>query len=119
MVIYENKIKAIGADADEFKTDGMIILFGEGAPDELKDSCYIVEVMPLQGTIEAGHIMKIGSEEFKITAVGEEAPVTLNGLGHCTLNFSGQTEADLPGSIYLEEKPVPEISLGTAIQIIG
>ena len=55
---------------------------------------------------------------YKITCVGEEAPVTLAGLGHCTIRFNGMTEAELPGTLYVEEKPVPEIKIGTTIKII-
>ena len=57
-------------------------------------------------------------EEFKITCVGHEAPVTLKGLGHCTINFSGATEAELPGTIYVEAKPMPEVKIGTTLQIV-
>ena len=62
--------------------------------------------------------LKIDENEYKITCVGEEAPVTLAGLGHCTIRFNGMTEAELPGTLYVEEKPVPEIKIGTTIQII-
>ena len=44
--------------------------------------------------------------------------VTLAGLGHCTIRFNGMTEAELPGTLYVEEKAVPEIKVGTTIQII-
>ena len=56
---------------------------------------------------------------YTITAVGSEAPVTLAGLGHCTMNFSGQTTVELPGTIYIENKPLPEIKVGTVIQILA
>ena len=69
---------------------------------------------PINGEIKAGQTLKIDENEYKITCVGEEAPVTLAGLGHCTIRFNGMTEAEL----YVEEKPVPEIKIGTTIQII-
>lgn len=117
-VIYENQVQNIGSGANDFKESGMIILFGDSAPDSIKDFCYSVNVNPINGTIAAGQTMKFGDSEYKITAVGEEAPVTLAGLGHCTINFSGATEVELPGTIYLESKPQPEIVVGTTIQII-
>lgn len=67
---------------------------------------------------KAGQTLKIDENEYKITCVGEEAPVTLAGLGHCTIRFNGMTEAELPGTLYVEEKAVPEIKVGTTIQII-
>ena len=60
----------------------------------------------------------IDGQEYKITCVGYEAPITLKGLGHCTFNFSGAKEAELPGTIYCEAKPMPEIGIGSVIRII-
>ncbi len=117
-IIYENQVKALGACVEEFKGSDMLILFGDNAPEELRDYCYSVSVNPINGTITAGQTMKFGSSAYKITAVGSEAPVTLAGLGHCTVSFSGQDTVDLPGTIYVEKKPMPEIQVGTVIQIV-
>ncbi|MCQ2492931.1 MAG: PTS glucitol/sorbitol transporter subunit IIA [Lachnospiraceae bacterium] len=116
-LIYENEIKNIGPMANAF--EGIVVFFGEGAPDEIKDFCYTTSVNPINGTIAAGQVLKFDDQEYKITAVGDEAPHTLAGLGHCSINFSGQTEVDLPGTIYVENKPMPKIEIGTKIQIIG
>ncbi len=117
-IIYENRVKAMGVCVDEFKDSGMLILFGDNAPEEIRDYCYSVDVNPINGTIAAGQTLKFGDSAYKITAVGSEAPVTLAGLGHCTINFSGQTTVDLPGTIYVENKPQPEIAVGAVIQIV-
>ena len=117
-VIYENQIKAAGPIVEEFKDMNMFVIFGDNAPDEIKDYCYCVNVNPIQGTIASGQTLKIGDNEYKITAVGHEAPVTLAGLGHCTINFSGQTTVELPGTIYVENKPIPAMEIGTVIKII-
>lgn len=116
-VIYENEVKACGPMAKAF--DGILVIFGDNAPAEIKDFCYAVSVNPINGTIQAGQTVRFGDEKYKITAVGEEAPHTLAGLGHCSFNFSGQTEVELPGTIYLEKKPMPNVEIGTKIQIIG
>lgn len=117
MTIYENKVKEIGSMIDEFKDSSFIILFGENAPSELKDFCYVVDVTPLNGEITAGHTISFDNQEYKITAVGKEAQITLKDLGHCTINFNGQTEVELPGTIYVERKAKPEIHIGTTIKI--
>ena len=57
-------------------------------------------------------------EIHRITAVGDEAPVTLAGLGHMTINMSGKTEAELPGTLYTEEAEIPEMHVGTKITIL-
>ena len=117
-VIYENQVKAAGECVEEFKDAGMFIIFGENAPDEIKDYCYSVSVNPINGDIAPGQYVVIDGQEFKITCVGYEAPITLKGLGHCTFNFSGATEAELPGTIYVEAKPMPEVKIGTTLKII-
>ena len=117
-VIYENEIKALGALVEEFKETGMFVMFGEGAPDTLSDFCYTVSVNPIDGEIKPGQTFEIDGEPFTITAVGEEAPHTLAGLGHCTVNLNGNTVADLPGTICLEAKPMPDLHVGTKIRII-
>lgn len=117
-IIYENQVKALGACVDEFQEAGLFIIFGDNAPDELKNYCYSVSVNPIQGTIAAGQVLKVDDAVYRITAVGSEAPHTLEGLGHCTINFSGQTTVDLPGTIYVENKPMPKLCVGTVLQII-
>ncbi len=117
-IIYENKVKALGSCVDEFQDAGFFILFGDSAPEELRDYCYSIDVNPIDGTIAPGQILRVGGSEYRITAVGEEAPVTLAGLGHCTINFSGQTEVEMLGTIYVESKPMPDVSVGAVIQII-
>ena len=35
-----------------------------------------------------------------------------------TINMSGKTEAELPGSLYTEEAEVPYIQVGTKLRIV-
>lgn len=117
-VIYENQVKELGVAVEEFRDAGMFIIFGDSAPAELKDYCYSVSVNPINGEIKAGQYLQVDDWEYQITAVGPEAPVTLAGLGHCTVNFSGATEVELPGTIYVERKSMPIIEVGTVIRIV-
>ena len=117
-VIYENQVKALGECVDEFKDANMFVLFGGNAPEEITDYCYHVDVTPLHGEIAVGQTLTLDGEPFRITAVGREAPVTLAGLGHCSVCFSGQTEVELQGTIYVENKPMPELHVGSVIQIV-
>lgn len=117
-VIYENQVKASGVAVEEFKDSGMLIIFGDNAPEEIRDYCYSVSVNPINGEIKPGQILMFDDEEYKITFVGYEAPVTLKGLGHCTISFSGSTVEELPGTLSVEAKPMPAIKIGTKIRII-
>ena len=93
-VIYENQVKASGVAVEEFKEAGMFIIFGDNAPEEIKDYCYSVSVNPINGTIAAGQYVVVDGEEYKITCVGYEA------------------------TIYVEAKPMPEVKIGSTIKII-
>ena len=117
-VIYENVVKSLGSQVNAFEGADFLILFGDQAPAELKDYCYSVDVTPINGEIKAGQVLKFDDQAYTITAVGDEAPVTLKGLGHCTVRFNGATTPELPGTLYVEQKPLPQINVNTVIQII-
>lgn len=116
-VIYQNKVKALGASVSEFADVDFIVIFGDNAPDELKDYCYSVDVNPINGTIRPGQTLHFDDKTYRITSVGDEVPITLSGLGHCTISFSGKTEPEMAGTIYVENKPKPVIEIGTSIKI--
>lgn len=94
-----------GAEALEFldnPENSFFILFNENAPEELAEISVLHTISAVYKDPAPGDTMKIGEKEFKITAVGVEAPYTLREMGHCTVNFGGGEEAALPGCIMLE-----------------
>lgn len=117
-IIYENKVKRLGVCVNDFQDSGMFILFGDSAPDTLKDFCYSIDVIPINGEIKVGQKAIIDGEEFVITAVGSLAMRNLESLGHVTFAFDGSTEAELPGTIYVEAKPMPSLNVGSIIKIV-
>ena len=44
-VIYENKVKSLGSCVDEFQEAGFFILFGDSAPEELRDYVALHELV--------------------------------------------------------------------------
>lgn len=119
MTLYKTKVINIGNEAEMFREEGMIILFGENAPESLSDYCYNIKVEPVVGEIEAGMELSIGSEKYSVTAVGSVVRKNLSELGHITIKFDGSKEADLPGTLYVEDKALPEITIGAEISISG
>lgn len=117
VTIYQNEIKSIGTFAKDFLQEKMLILFGNEAPDGLKDYCYGIDVTPLNGEIRTGHHVSIGNRSFKITAVGHLVKKNLVNLGHITIKFDGSKIPELAGTLYLEDKAVPDIQVGTKIEI--
>lgn len=119
MTLYKTKVINIGNEAEMFREEGMIILFGENAPESLSDYCYNIKVEPVAGEIEAGMELSIGSEKYSVTAVGSVVRKNLSELGHITIKFDGNREAELPGTLYVEDKALPEITIGEKISISG
>jgi PTS system glucitol/sorbitol-specific IIA component len=117
--IYESKVKSIGSLADSFLEEKMLILFGDGAPQELKDFCYNIDVVDAAEEIQAGQKLYINDVKFEITSVGNVVQRNLTTLGHITLRFDGSSSPELPGTIYLEDKDIPSIDLGTKLKIVS
>ena len=119
ITLYKTKVINIGNEAEMFREEGMIILFGENAPESLSDYCYNIKVEPVVGEIEAGMELSIGSEKYSVTAVGSVVRKNLSALGHITIKFDGSREAELPGTLYVENRALPEITIGEEISISG
>lgn len=105
--------------ANTFLDEKMFILFGNEAPQDLKDFCYSIDVVNVDEEIQAGQVLYINNEAFKITSVGDVVQQNLTTLGHITLRFDGSTTPELPGTLYLEEKEIPSIEPGTEIKIVS
>ena len=116
-MIYKTKINKIGALASAFSDEKMLILFGEGAPEELKDYCLSIDIQPVEEDVMKGDELLLGGESYKVTAVGEAVAQNLANLGHITLKFDGASTAELPGTLYLEQKELPKVLAGDWIQI--
>ena len=96
----------------------MIIFFGENAPEELRDYCYSLELKEVNGNIKVGDFIDIDDVKAKILAVGNEAQSNLEGLGHLTVNLSGNVEDLLPGAVVTEIAELPDIKIGTEFKIL-
>ena len=117
-VIFSTQVLEIGTEVDDFKTINMAILFGNEAPDALRSSCFIINVVPITEKIKPGMKVMFDNQEYVITAVGSEVQHNLGRLGHTTISFTSKETAKLPGTIYVSENDYPVIKVGTEIQII-
>lgn len=117
--IYKNEIKSIGSMASTFLEEKMLILFGDQAPQDLKDFCFNIDVLNAYEEIKSGQKLYIGNQKFEITSVGNVVQRNLTTLGHITLRFDGSTTPGLPGTLYLEDKDIPFIELGTELKIVS
>ncbi|OCG24315.1 PTS glucitol/sorbitol transporter subunit IIA [Gilliamella sp. App2-1] len=118
-VIYSSKIKQIGEFAQEALADGMLILFKNGAPVDLSDYCFIHSHDDLKQDLQAGQIIQLGKHIYKITAVGDVGSVNFRELGHITLKFDGNSQAELPGAVHVEGEIPTQLFVGDEIRIVN
>lgn len=114
--IYQTRVMNSGKMVAVLLVERMIILFKDNAPEELADYCILHNENQLSDIIQEQDVLVIGDTEYKIRYVGEEVQRNLQNLGHITLRFDGSTEG-LGGSLYLEDKAVPQIHIGDRIAI--
>jgi glucitol/sorbitol PTS system EIIA component len=117
MTVYETIVNRIGPSVEAFLDEKMLILFGDNAPAELADYCLLINVNPVEGEIEAGDQLVLGEKGYRITAVGDAVKKNLTSLGHITLKFDGATQAELPGTLYLEESQIDKVNVEDVIKI--
>lgn len=118
MKYFETSVTEIGAFAAEFEAEKMLILFGEGAPADLKDYCYNIQPKPLKKEIVAGHLIVFDDIAYPITAVGNKANDTFRELCHMTIKFDGKEVADLPGTMHVIDQEYPKLTVGTTISFL-
>ncbi|MDN7241165.1 PTS glucitol/sorbitol transporter subunit IIA [Planococcus sp. N028] len=115
---YESKITEIGADVEMFVEEHMLVIFNETVPDALKSFGVIHEKAELFGQVEAGDILEINGARYNILFVGEKVNETLREIGHCTIAFNGERDAQLPGTMCVEKKELPPLAVNGDIRIV-
>jgi glucitol/sorbitol PTS system EIIA component len=116
---YATTVTAVGEQVAEFVTQGLLIWFAEGCPEELHFFTVLHRPTVTTGGIRPGDVVRIDDKAFRVTAVGEVANDNMVNLGHMDLKANGASEAPLPGDICLEELPLPEPRPGTTLVIEG
>lgn len=115
---YESKITEIGADVEMFVEENMLVIFNETVPEALKSFGVIHEKAELLAQVESGDILEINGSQYNILFVGEKVNETLKEIGHCTIAFNGERDAQLPGTMCVEKKDLPALSVNGHIRII-
>lgn len=118
-VIYHSKINQIGEFAQEALADGMVILFKEGAPADLADYCFIHSHDDLKREIQVGQKIQLGNHVYIITSVGDVANINFRELGHITLRFDGNRQAELPGTVHVDGEHPSQLFVGDEVKILS
>ncbi|MFM2103628.1 MAG: hypothetical protein RL740_715 [Actinomycetota bacterium] len=123
MVVYKTTVTAVGELVSDFREQGILVFFGDGAPAELHEFSILHKVEISQRAPEVGDVIRINSEsfseEFKVLAVGSVASDNLLNLGHLDLKANGLHEAELPGDVNVEARPLPIIKVGDKLEVIA
>lgn len=114
---YKTVVTFVGPLVDDFVREGRLVLFAEGAPEELHDFSVLHQPEDVFEEVAPGDTLYIGSDSFRVTAVGNVANANLRSIGHAAFKCTGQVEAELPGDICLEETVLPLPEVGQEIRI--
>ncbi|MDQ6662298.1 MAG: PTS glucitol/sorbitol transporter subunit IIA [Chloroflexota bacterium] len=123
---YQAVIQEIGSMTDDFLTYGILIFFGDTAPEELREVALVHNGTQLVTDLEAGNFLKFSppsetqqSYWYRLTAIGEKANANLAELGHVVIHFDGATTASLPGAISAEPSLTALPTRGTTFAFFG
>ena len=123
MIVYQTTVTAVGELVSDFRDQGILVFFGEGAPAELHEFSILHKVEISERAPEVGDLIRINSEdfseEFQVLAVGSVASDNLLNLGHLDLKANGLSEAELPGDVNVEARQLPMIKVGDKLEVIA
>lgn len=117
MIKYEAHVTSIGPLVSEFTNAGVLVFFGQNAPEELAEFAILHDGTRLESPVAPGDQICLGEKCFAVLAVGEIANQNLASLGHFIVKFNGETAPEMPGDICAVAEPLPEITVGMRIQI--
>ncbi len=118
-VRYSTTVTKVGPLVADFVGQGMLILFGEGAPEELHEFCALHRPDIRVGGVRPGDELHVDGHRFKILAVGDVVHANLTALGHISFKACGAVVAQLPGDVCLEKVPLPHLREGSRVEIVA
>jgi PTS system glucitol/sorbitol-specific IIA component len=116
-LIYRSRVSRVGERAGELMTGGLMVLFGEQAPEALAEFSVLHEHTGFAGVLRPGLVVAIGGEAYRVTAVGERAEQNLRLLGHFVLKFDGAGVPELPGHVHVHGDCPRAVNPGSWLEI--
>ena len=93
MSIYSSNIVKLGEQSELFLAEGIVVFFGDNAPEKLQDVAVVHELKPVNGDIVVGTTIELSGEILKVTSIGEVANENFKNLGHLVLKLDSAQEA--------------------------
>jgi PTS system glucitol/sorbitol-specific IIA component len=107
----------VGELASEFFAEGIVVLFGDGAPEELLEVAVVHTPRITDGGLQPGDRIVLGDETLTVTAVGPVANENLVNLGHLVIKRNGATTHAQPGDVCCDHGVIPALVPGDEIRI--
>ncbi len=99
---FQSQVISIGSDAIGLISGGVAIFFAEPCPPELAEVSIVhrtIKVDP-QRNPQPGDVLRVGSSQVTVTAVGALAGDNLRSLGHMVIYCNPEADQNLlPGAI--------------------
>jgi PTS system glucitol/sorbitol-specific IIA component len=116
---YVTQVTAVGPLFADFRAQGLVILFGEMAPQELHEFVVLHRPAIADSAPQPGDVVELAGEPFTVTAVGDVVPDNLLRLGHASVKADGNTAPPMPGDICVEARALPDLEPGSVVRILG
>ena len=100
-------------------TKAIIPVHYAGAPADIEEFCFIHCHGELKGELRPGSQLELGETSYPVTAVGDVAEQNLRELGHITLRFDGQTEAEYPGTVHVAGTVPEAVHAGCVFKFVA
>jgi glucitol/sorbitol PTS system EIIA component len=114
---YQSTVTGVGELAGEFFAEGIVVLFGEDAPEELREVAVVHRPQVTDGGLEPGDRIVLGDQTLTVTAVGPVADQNLVNLGHLVIKRNGATTHAQPGDVCCDQGVIPALTPGDEIRI--
>jgi PTS system glucitol/sorbitol-specific IIA component len=100
-VFLRSVITKVGPEVPDLLAGGVLILFADGAPEELAEVSVLhqIESEPSITGPEPGAELCIGNLSVILTGVGEHAWAKVRDIGHVVVNFNGLDVPERPGEL--------------------
>ena len=116
-VCYVTVVTQVGPLVADFVAREMLVMFAEGAPEELHEFSVLHTPEQVFEEVGPGDVVSIGSRLLTVTAVGAVANANLRSLGHAVFKCNGKPSAELPGDICLQGGlVVPDLRMSIRIE---
>jgi glucitol/sorbitol PTS system EIIA component len=116
-VRYLSTVTGVGELAGEFFAEGIVVLFGDDAPEELREIAVVHSPRITDGGLSPGDRIVLGPEALTVTAVGPVANDNLVNLGHLVIKRNGASTHAQPGDVCCDEGQIPQLAGGDEIRI--